>query len=228
MSKGKFIVFEGPDGSGKSTQARLLHRRLTGNALSADAHPAVWLTAEPTDGPIGALLRDMLVHGDIYNDITSDTMALLFGADRSHHVSNLIEPMLAEGDIVISDRYYLSTFVYQTAAEYRAYRRSGSTYDREVFERRCRWLQAVMAPHPTPDMTVILLPPVSVLAARLEKRGAPPEKFENTETLEAVHSLYSEPRQFIGGERFVILQATGTDDEVAEEVLAVLKKEEII
>lgn len=99
-----FITFEGGEGSGKSTQARVLHRRLSSTGL-----PTV-LTHEPGGTPLGNRLRRWL-KGE--GDIDSETELLLFNASRAHLVSQVIRPALEKGFIVICDRFAESTIAYQ-------------------------------------------------------------------------------------------------------------------
>lgn len=102
-----FITFEGGDGSGKSTQIALVAKR-----LADDGHEVV-LGREPGGTPVGREIRRVLLHGD---DMSGRTEALLFAADRSHHVDTHIFPALARGALVLSDRYYDSSIAYQGAA----------------------------------------------------------------------------------------------------------------
>src|SRR5258705_309057 len=99
-----FIVLEGLDGAGTTTQTERLAAALRARGQT------VLATAEPTDGPVGRLLRRFL-SGEL--EIEETAQALLFAADRLHHLQNQIEPTLAGGAIVISDRYYLSNLAYQ-------------------------------------------------------------------------------------------------------------------
>lgn len=106
MSKKIFIAFEGIDGSGKSTQMKLLKEKLesTGNS--------VFSTFEPTKGPIGKMIRDIFNHK---MEADHRTIAALFAADRLEHILDKKEGMLAkldEGYIVLTDRYYLSSYAY--------------------------------------------------------------------------------------------------------------------
>jgi len=101
MTRGLFVAFEGIDGSGKSTQAKRV-----ANSLSA------LLTFEPGDTKLGQALRQLLLH-DLEVEPTSRAEALLMAADRSQHVETVIEPALASGKSVITDRYNASTLAYQ-------------------------------------------------------------------------------------------------------------------
>ncbi|MBW1615406.1 MAG: dTMP kinase [Deltaproteobacteria bacterium] len=108
-NRGKFIVFEGIDGSGKSTQVKRLANRLIKEKKN------ICKTFEPTDGPIGSLARQMMT-GRIKAD--NKTIALLFAADRIDHLLNDINgivSMLKKGINVISDRYYFSSYAYQSS-----------------------------------------------------------------------------------------------------------------
>ncbi len=106
MKKGKFIVFEGTDGSGKSTQIKLLSDYLISKGEK------VLLTREPTDSVFGKLLRDCLAGRVQTNE---KTIAAMFAADRLDHIyneENGIESLLDRGYIVLCDRYYFSSFAY--------------------------------------------------------------------------------------------------------------------
>lgn len=123
MSRGVFVVIEGTDGSGSSTQCELLRRDLRRTGRS------VLLTKEPTRGPAGAIVQlalDRRLHGPnrhfysssgerepAASELDFHTMALLYAADRMDHVEGVIKPALDQGWVVISDRYVLSTMAYQ-------------------------------------------------------------------------------------------------------------------
>ncbi|NMB36235.1 MAG: dTMP kinase [Firmicutes bacterium] len=107
--KGLFISFEGPDGSGKTTQARLLAERLMDSGLK------VVLTREPGGTPVGEEIRKLLLNPD-FSEMTVACEALLYGASRAQLISTLIYPALKRGEIVISDRYLDSSLVYQGLA----------------------------------------------------------------------------------------------------------------
>ena len=100
MARGRFVVFEGIDACGKSTQARRVA-----------AQRGARFAFEPGDSPLGAQLRNWLL--DAATPMTPVTEALMMLADRSHHVATVIEPSLAAGTHVMADRYYASTLAYQ-------------------------------------------------------------------------------------------------------------------
>lgn len=100
VTRGRFVVFEGPDGGGKSTQARRLATRR--GAVS---------TREPGGTALGSALRALLLDTDVH--IAETTEALLMAADRAQHVAEIVEPALAAGDDVVSDRHTGSSLAYQ-------------------------------------------------------------------------------------------------------------------
>ncbi|MCF8090570.1 MAG: dTMP kinase [Desulfotignum sp.] len=106
MTTGRFVVFEGLDGSGKTTQMARLQKRLTRMGIDAVA------TCEPTEGPVGALIRQMLA-GRIITD--PRTLAALFAADRTDHLvtpDTGVTALMEKGRMVLCDRYYFSSYAY--------------------------------------------------------------------------------------------------------------------
>ena len=143
---GVFIAFEGGDGAGKSTQARLLAEWLRGE----QGHDVV-LTREPGGTPVGLELRRLLLgHG---TDLGPRAEALLFAADRADHVDALIRPALARGEIVVSDRYSDSSIAYQGA---------GRDLDGDDVARLSRWATDGLVP----DLTVLLDLPIEIQRVR--------------------------------------------------------------
>lgn len=105
IENGFFIVFEGVDGSGKTTQANILYERLVTEGYSCT------LTEEPGATKEGEIIKELLLNPDF--KLTQKTELFLFLADRAQHVHKVIKPALNSGDIVISSRYFFSTLVYQ-------------------------------------------------------------------------------------------------------------------
>ncbi|MEO8073172.1 MAG: dTMP kinase, partial [Acidobacteriota bacterium] len=105
--RGKFITFEGVDGSGKSTQLRMLASELLMKGFE------VLTTCEPGGTPLGRRLREAFLETE--ENVAPLAELLLFAADRAQHVNFLVKPALEEGKIVISDRYADATFAYQGA-----------------------------------------------------------------------------------------------------------------
>jgi dTMP kinase len=130
MKKGRFIVIEGADGTGKSTHAKLL-----GNYLKEKGHEVV-NTAEPTQGFIGQAIR-MVLSGKI--EVSPTTLTLLFTADRAEHVEKVIKPALDEGKVVICERYFYSTIAYQSVQGINP-----------------QWISQVNSFAPEPDLVVLL------------------------------------------------------------------------
>jgi len=133
MSAGLFVVFEGGDGVGKSTQLRML-----ADALGTAGRKVV-VTREPGGTALGVELRQAIMHGD---HVDPRAEALLYAADRAHHVATVVRPALAAGAVVVQDRYVDSSIVYQGGA-----RGLGG----EV-ERISRWATDGLLP----DLTVVL------------------------------------------------------------------------
>ncbi|MDR2998076.1 MAG: dTMP kinase [Microbacterium sp.] len=107
MTSGLWITFEGGDGSGKTTQSELLSTWLGAGGRS------VLHTREPGGSEVGRLIRDIVLHHR--GDIAPRAEALLYAADRAHHVATVVRPALARGEVVIQDRYLDSSVAYQGA-----------------------------------------------------------------------------------------------------------------
>jgi dTMP kinase len=103
---GLFLCFEGGDGAGKSTQVRLLTAELEARGRE------VLVTRQPGGTALGAQIRELVLHGD---HVSPRAEALLFAADKAHHVDELIRPALASGTVVVTDRYTDSSIAYQGA-----------------------------------------------------------------------------------------------------------------
>ncbi len=153
---GVFIAFEGGDGAGKSTQVRLL-----ADAMRAAGHD-VLVTREPGGTELGAQIRDLVLHGD---HVSPRAEALLFAADKAHHVDQLIRPAIAAGTTVITDRYTDSSVAYQGAGRDLG---AGEVHD----------LQMWAVDDLVPDLTVI----VDVAAAEgRRRRGDVHDRLESEE-----------------------------------------------
>ncbi len=149
MQKGLFITFEGLEGSGKSTQISLLE-----NYLSAKGLP-VLKTREPGATKIGQELRRLLLDKKIVFK-SQFTELLLFTADRFEHLEQIVKPNMADGKIVISDRYFDSTYAYQLG---------GRKVSLKIINYFAKWLSVI------PDLTVILdiIPEIGL--ERIKNRG---------------------------------------------------------
>ena len=159
--KGVFIVIEGLDGSGKTTQAKLLAKKLS-------KFYKVHLTAEPSRGKIGTFIREGLLYEQMRLQVEAE--ALLFAADRVEHMYNELKPALDEGKLVICDRYVYSTLAYQGSV--------GLSLD---------WIKTTNARALQPDFGIFIdVPPAKVLA-RLQRRKS---VMETVETQTKVHDIY--------------------------------------
>ena len=187
--KGLFIVLEGIDGSGKTTLARSLKTRLE-SELGID----VVLTAEPTDGPIGRLLRS--------EDIDSPRAeALLFVADRACHTEEMAS-LVRAGKTVICDRYYASTLAYQSAAL------NGPDLDYGLL------VGMNDAVTEEPDITFLLDLDPEASGARVDSRGEQKSKFERLEYQRRVRDNYLRIAEERG---FNVLDATKSPEALCSE-----------
>ena len=202
--EGKFIVIEGLDGSGKTTQIRLLTARLKAMGRS------VAETAEPTNATTGGLIRDALSG---FTPRTGTEIAALFMADRvAHNVNpvNGINVMLAQGRDVICDRYYYSSLAYQ-----------GVVSDPD-------WVFHINVDCPEirkPDLCVFLDLDDEACIRRMERGRSYREIYENENTLIAVRKRYFDAfRRLEGRDDIRIVNADRTPEEVAEDIFAAVKE----
>ncbi len=167
--RGRFVVLEGLDGAGTTTQAARLA------AWLRRAGHRVVLTREPSEGPVGVLLRRVLGDGprrSAGRKLLDATLALLFAADRLDHLASLVEPALASGVWVVSDRYVLSSFAYQ-----------GRVLD-------SAWVESLNAKASIPDLTLFLEVRPRIAASRRRLRGGRKELFDDARTQAAVARAY--------------------------------------
>lgn len=195
MSKPRFIVLEGIDGSGTTTQLGLLEKHLIARGRR------VLATREPSQGPIGRLLREILLGGHRRADgspVDGLAMALLFAADRRDHLSREIEPALAAGFDVVSDRYLLSSLAYQAQ------------------EAERDWVATLARAVRRPDLTLLLDLPIEVAAARRREAGRVDERYDADAIQTAVAVRY---RELVAGDPLTLtLDARGAIDDVARAV----------
>jgi len=155
---GLFITFEGGDGTGKSTQVRLLTEWL------AEQGRAVVTTREPGGTEVGTALRDIVLHHR--GEVDPRAEALLYAADRAQHIGTLVRPALERGDVVVQDRYIDSSVAYQGA---------GRVLDAAEIKRISLWATGDLVP----DLTVLLDLPGDVARARLAKEQKTFDRLEN-------------------------------------------------
>lgn len=189
-----FLVIEGIDGAGTTTQTKRLTDALLARGI--DAHQ----TREPTDGPIGKLLRQILAGEHAPSDAT--TLGLLFAADRADHLQREIHPELAAGKVVISDRYYHSSFAYQGSEEERG------------------WIGTLNMRARVPDCTFFLEVDPSVAAKRRSDDNRDEELFDKLETQVRVAQGYCDVIAERGDtERIERIDGHGSLDEIHEKLL---------
>lgn len=192
--RGRLIVLEGADGTGTTTQARTLADHLTSQGRT------VHVTAEPSRGPVGVLIRELL-GGDRPREHIHRELALLFAADRLDHVAREIEPELARGVDVVTDRYLLSSLVYQGL---------DSPLD---------WVATLNRHAPPADVTLLLTLPVELAMARVAGRAGHREVFETREVQQRVHRRYLELAPRLDA---VVVDGQGEIAEVAARLIAAL------
>ena len=208
--KAPFIVIEGTDGSGVSTQAELLEKKLR------DTSREVYLTKEPTDGPAGAMIRLALAgrlvkprNALAVQSFEAHALALLFAADRMDHLYNDIIPKLDIGVIVISDRYYLSSYAYQG-----------------IDINNIEWLQAINSQCLRPDLTVFLDVDPAICYKRMQRRRWHVELFEEQQKLEEVRRGYLKAIEYLAKQRENIVVVNGTQpiNAVQRDILRAVRK----
>lgn len=193
--KGKLIALEGPDGCGKSTHAKLL-----ADWLQSGGHE-VEITDEPTDNPIGKILKKALL-GKI--EISLETEALLFAGDRALHVTDDIRPALESGKIVITERYIYSSLAYQTT--------------RGLSD---EWVKTINRPAIDPDLAIIIDVPAEVGFERMEATRELDTFEQDLGLQKRVRERYKE---IADEEGILIVDGTRAIDEVQAEIREQVKR----
>ncbi len=196
---GKFITFEGGEGTGKSTQASLLAGRLKGLGIE------VVLTREPGGSAGAEVIRHVILSGAA-KPLGPDVEAVLFAAARADHLDQVIRPALERGAWVVCDRFVDSTRVYQGALG-------------QVDPRLLRGLERVTIGAAVPDLTVILDIAPEIGLQRARSRGANADRFENEgqDFHEQLRAAYREIAAREPG-RCILIDADAAEEKVAEEV----------
>ncbi len=176
-----FIVLEGIDGAGTTTQAQLLADKLASHNI-----PTL-LTAEPTDGEIGRFIR-LALSGE--KSFSSRALQLLFFADRQEHLQNTILPAVEAGKVVISDRYTLSTIAYASLGG-----------DRSLFSNLAEYFL-------TPDLTILLDLPVQTALDRIAVRGEEHEIFEKEDLLTKISQAYTQEFEQLSTDKKLLIDGT--------------------
>ncbi len=202
-NRGKLIVFEGIDGSGKSTQIRLLADRLR------EMHIAFYTTMEPTDSPIGSMIRQILT-GRMHAD--PKVIAALFTADRLDHLLNDVNGIarrIDEGTVVIMDRYYFSSYAYQSV------------------DLPMEWLMHANEPARDimrPDMNLFIDIEPELAMERISKNRFQKELFEERSRLELVRNNYLTAFDRLRDEEQVaVIRGNQEQEAVAQDIWDVVK-----
>lgn len=196
LMKPLFIVFEGPDGSGLSTQTSLLAKWFK------TEDKKVLLTKEPTNSMIGGLIRSIL-RKEWKTDMK--TFALLFSADRAHHLNSEIDPAIKDGYNVICDRYILSTLAFN------------------VEKGTLEWLKQLNSQFRQPDFTFIMDVPGKICVERIKKSRFGMEFFEEPEKLDEIRKNYSRLRKYFPN-TFIIKGDNRKPEEINKEIVEIITK----
>ncbi len=191
-----FITFEGIDGVGKSTQLDLLQQWLEGRGRE------VIRTLEPGGTELGQEIRHLLLHRK--GDVAARAEALLYAADRAHHVATKIRPALAEGKVVLSDRYFDSSVAYQGAA-------------RELDVDEVRNISLWAVDNLIPDLTVLLDLDAEAAIQRRNKTGTEPDRLER-EKVDFFVRARAQYLELAKEPRFLVVDATLSIDEIQQQI----------
>lgn len=206
---GRFIVLEGTDGSGTTTQCARLVEWLNASGVAAVG------TREPTRGPIGQLLRSVLEKRlvsveNVQRTLDWASLALLFAADRVDHDHEEIGPALMRGVWVVSDRYALSSLIYQSLT---------APDPTSALE----WVRALNARARCPDLTLVLDVDSKTAETRRRARGGSEELFEGRELQERLVEAYLKAERYCGRDTLVHIDGTLSPDQVAEAIVDAMR-----
>lgn len=196
---GRFVVFEGIDGAGSTTQVNLLYKYLVKVSIK------VIKTAEPTDFPIGRMIRQIL-RGEI--KVGAQALQLLYTADRADHLKREIVPALTRGMLVVLDRYVMSTLAYG------------------LLNLDGVWLLGLNKDFPLPDVTFLIDTPVDEAILRMSRRGKK-ELFEKEKILIKVRKNYLDLAKDFGKD-VEVLNGMKNEQEIFNDVLKVIKRRKIL
>jgi dTMP kinase len=198
VSTGLFITLEGGDGVGKSTQAALLEEWLTGRGRT------VLRTREPGGTAAGVEIREIVLHHR--GDISPRAEALLYAADRAHHVATVVRPALARGEVVLQDRYIDSSVAYQGA---------GRILDAQEIRDLSLWAAEGLLP----DLTILLDLDEESARARLDTARTRYDRLEAERSdfharVRAAYLRLAEEEP----DRFLVIDASRPVEEIAQEI----------
>lgn len=196
--RGVWITLEGGDGVGKTTQSTLLEEWLAGQGRT------VVRTREPGGTEVGVLIRDIVLHHR--GEVAPRAEALLYAADRAHHIATVVRPALARGEVVIQDRYLDSSVAYQGAG-------------RELDPSEVRDLSLWATDDALPDVTVLLDLDPAVARARLDADDKPFDRLEaEREEFHARVRTHFLDLAAAEPHRFLVLDAARPADELASAI----------
>ena len=198
MTRGVFITLEGGDGSGKTTQAELLREWLSGEGRT------VLRTREPGGTEVGVEIREIVLHHR--GDISPRAEALLYAADRAHHVATVVRPALERGEVVIQDRYIDSSVAYQGV---------GRVLDPEAVRGLSAWATEGLAP----VLTILLDLDADAARGRLDEARTRYDRLEAeaSEFHDRVRAAYLALAEAEPG-RFLVVDAARPVDEIAGDI----------
>ena len=205
--KGKFIVFEGIDGSGKTTQINQLSKWLIGTDLIPENNKLV-ITREPGGTKLGKSIRSLLLDTSREKSPGSITELLLYAADRSQHVNEIIRPTLDQGDWVISDRFCGSTLAYQG-------------YGRKLDINLIKDLEAIATQGIAPDITFLLDIPIEESIRRRRNRKDDRIEKEGREFLSNVSLGFQALSEDSNWKK---ISAINSEEEIISEIKSEIKK----
>jgi len=210
MKRGYFISFEGPEGSGKTTQARKLVAK-----LEKQERPVIY-TREPGGTQVGELIRGILQHDQVDEAIFSETEILLFASSRAQLVRKVINPTLEAGSWVVCDRFTDSTLAYQG-------------YARGLDISALKRINDFAVGNNYPSLTILLDIDFESGFKRLHQRGEKPDRIERESRPfhEKVRQGYLEIAR-AEPQRFCILDASQDVELVHEQVLTILKEKSLL